>query len=202
MNILVIISKIKKLHLSLESTKMKKSILKNDYLFNMVLPLILWEWWYVLLAFIIIVFIETYIVKFYTKVDFLKLFNIFIVANLITTIGGYLAQGILRVIIGGFLYTVPKVNFDSYPVVEGILGNVAIGKEYIPKFTTEVISTIATSIIITFTLSVIIERKYVLKNIKPSIDISLTSKGVIVANVISYTLLTIWICYNYLKIDE
>ena len=76
-----------------------------------------------------------------------------------------------------------------------------IGKEYLPEFSTDVIATIATSIILTFTLSVIIERKIILKNIDSTVDKSLDSKAVILENIVSYTFLTIWICYNYLKID-
>ena len=122
-------------------------------------------------------------------------------ANLITTIGGYLLQGILRLIIGMILYITTEQYFEPYPVLVGILGNVGIGKAYMPELSTDVIATIATSIILTFTLSVIIERKIILKNIDSLVDKSLASKGIIIANIISYTLLTIWICYNYVKID-
>jgi len=180
---------------------MKIPFLKKGHLYNMILPLVFWEWWYVVLAFIFVVLLETYVVNIFIKDEYKRIFKILFKANLITTIGGYILQGILRLIIGMILYITTEQYFESYPVIRGILGNVGIGKEYIPEFTTDVIATIATSIILTFTLSVIIERRIVLKNIDKLIDKSLVSKAVILANIISYTLLTIWICYNYLRID-
>ena len=70
----------------------------------MVLPLIFWEWWYVVLAFIFVVLLEAYVVKLFVKDEYKRLFKILFKANLITSIGGYLLQGILRLIFGVILY--------------------------------------------------------------------------------------------------
>ena len=106
----------------------------------MVLPLIFWEWWYVMLAFIFVVLLEAFIMKIFIKTEYNKLLKILFKANLITTIGGYLLQGILRLIIGMIIYITTDQYFEFYPVIVGVLGNVAIGKNYMPEFSTDVIA--------------------------------------------------------------
>ena len=172
--------------------------IKDGYLYDMILPLFIFEWWNVLLAFIFVVIIETYFVKFFIKEQYKRLFWILFKANLITTVIGYFCQGVVRLLLMGIIGRMTKQFFDSYPVLQGILGNVGIGNAYHPKLDVEVISEIVTSILITFAISVIIERKILLNSLRDKFESSLITKSIIIANVVSYILLTFWICYKYM----
>jgi hypothetical protein len=104
----------------------------SGFLFDMAIPLIFFEWWNVLLAFIFIVLLETFIVKFYIKENYNKLFLILFKANLITTLAGYLVQGVLRMVSLMLIFKITNQFFESYPILSGILENVAIDKKFNP----------------------------------------------------------------------
>ncbi|PCI96486.1 MAG: hypothetical protein COB15_09985 [Flavobacteriales bacterium] len=179
---------------------MKTSLFKKGYLCNMVLPFIFFEWWYVLLSFIFVVLLESYVIKLFLKKSFKDLFKILFYANLVTTLAGYLFQGLFRIILSIIIWLVTGQDFSSYPITRAMLGGTEIPKGVDPQLSIEVLVTIITSIIIAFTLSVIIERKFLVNKIGKSIDKSLITKSIIVANLISYTLLTFWLFYNFLKL--
>jgi hypothetical protein len=176
---------------------------KANKLFNMAIPLFFIEWWFVMIAFIFIALIESFIVNFFIKKGYRKLFKILLIANLLTTLLGYLLQGIARTIITIILWVI-GLKYESFgnllenPIIEGIIGGVTPQKGGgTPDFTLDVIFAIATSILITFTLSVVIERKILIKHLGSEFERSLITKSILIANIVSYTLLTIWIFYGY-----
>lgn len=173
------------------------TIISRNHLNNAVLPFIFWEWYYVLIAFIAVFILETVILKFFINETYARLLKLLFVANIITTIGGYLLQGILRLILGLILYAITEQYFEEHPIIIGILGNVNTVK-VTPGITIEVLTAIITSITLSFSLSVIIERKFLLKKVNSS-NKNLISKGVITANIVSYLLLTIWLFYGYIS---
>lgn len=167
----------------------------RKHLYNFILPLIFLEWWYVLLALIFVVLIETFIVKIFIKEKFRRLFALLFKANIITTFLGFLLQGIIRLILGVIIITTTDQDFKFYPVIQGILGNVGIGRRP-SKFDISAISEVITSMIVCLVLSIIIEKRVIKNDLHETYNSSLISKAVLMANVISYLILTPWVFYN------
>lgn len=143
---------------------------RSGYLFNMALPLFFIEWWFVWIALIFIIIIETYIVHLFLKKEIVRTFKILFLANLLTTIIGYLTQGIIRVFLATaffFLSLRFKMLDDviMHPVIQGVFAGVVPvkggGKS---EFTPDVIIAILTSIFLTFLISLIVERKFLFLN--------------------------------------
>ncbi|MBV6483826.1 MAG: hypothetical protein KFKLKKLM_00283 [Flavobacteriales bacterium] len=177
--------------------------LRSGYLFNMALPLFFIEWWFVWIAFVFIIIIETYIVHLFLKKGLVKTFKLLFLANLLTTIIGYLSQGIVRVIFSVLFFILSfrfKVLEDviMHPVIQGVFAGVVPekggGKT---EFTLDVIIAISTSILITFLISLIVERRILISKLEMEFEKKLISKAIIIANLISYILLSIWIFYGY-----
>ena len=176
---------------------------RSGYLFNMALPLCFIEWWFVRIALIFIIIIETYIVHLFLKKEIVRTFKILFLANLLTTIIGYLTQGIIRVFLATaffFLSLRFKMLDDviMHPVIQGVFAGVVPvkggGKS---EFTPDVIIAILTSIFLTFLISLIVERKILISKLGMEFEKKLISKAIIIANIISYILLSIWIFYGY-----
>lgn len=176
---------------------MKTKIFRN-HLYNFILPLIFLEWWYVMLALIFVVLIETYIVKLFIKEKFRRLLVLLFRANVITTLLGFLLQGIIRLIIGMIIYSTTDHDFEHYPVIEGILGNVGMGT----RLDSAAISEIITSMIICLVLSVIIERSMIKKDLQETHKSTVITKSVLIANIISYLILTPWVFYNFYRTSQ
>ena len=177
--------------------------MRKNTLYNMAIPLFFIEWWFVVLATIFVVILESSIVNQYLKVGFKKIFKILLNANIKTTVLGYLVQGFFRLILGLLIF-IPVSKFElndeflKHPIVLGLLGGVSPEKGGgFPEITLEVIITIITSVILTFTISVIFERQILIKKINLERDKRVVSKAIVIANIISYSFLTIWIFYSY-----
>lgn len=165
---------------------------RSGILYNMVLPILFFELWNVLLAFVFIVIIETFIINKIVKGNFKSLFIFVLLGNLFSTLLGYFAQGVIRLLLTMLLVS-NNINYKT-PIVDGLLGNVGISEK--TKFAPELIISILTSIIITFLLSVLIEKKVLIKYTERRFESKLISKAVVRANIVSYLLLTIWLFSN------
>ena len=168
---------------------------KSIYLYNVVIPILFFEMWNVMLAFLFIVFIEAAIISFFIKINFYKLIKSVFIANLITTIIGYLIQGILRMLI-----FIPISGLFGFPKFLDIIGGNLSLESYATNsgLPYEIIIYFSISMIIAFFISVHFEKTYLLGAIdadKKRIEFS-----VLIANIVSYTLLFIWIIYRYLSI--
>tara|TARA_B100000809_G_C14844983_1_gene426167 strand:+ start:77 stop:604 length:528 start_codon:yes stop_codon:yes gene_type:complete len=174
----------------------------------MAIPMLFIEWWFVILATLFVIIIESAIVNYYLKLELKKTITILFKANLLTTIVGYLAQGVARIILG-IIFMIPmfisnfKIDYISgKPIIEGLFATVSpIKGGGHPEFTSAVITNILTSMLITFALSVIIERKFLISRLENKDQIKLASKSIIIANIISYSILTIWVFYSYSKME-
>lgn len=188
-----------------------QDVFKNNkqsvVLYNVVLPLIFVEVWSVFLAFIAIVIIETLVIKTILKERFEDVIKKIICVNFLTTVIGYLVQGIVRLM--ALLLALPSIlPRDIHHIlwdnefVAGFFGNV--GSTNIPSrlFETEFLSTvvdIATSFIITFIISVVVETRSLRKAYDGNEKIQrLVPSAVLQANIISYFVLLMWVSY-YIK---
>ncbi len=173
----------------------------------MVLPLIFVEVWSVFLAFIAIVIIETLVIKTILMERFEDVIKKIICVNFLTTVIRYLVQGIVRLM--ALLLALPSIlPRDIHHIlwdnefVAGFFGNV--GSTNIPSrlFETEFLSTvvdIATSFIITFIISVVVETRSLRKAYDGNEKIQrLVPSAVLQANIISYFVLLMWVSY-YIK---
>lgn len=174
-------------------------------LYNVVLPLIFTEVWSVLLAFIGVVLIEALIIKAMLKDNFENVIKKIIYVNFITTILGYLLQGIARCMalpLIASLNNFPKSLLYKNEVVAGLFGNV--GSAFMPMRLFEKVP-VATSVeigmsfLITFTISVIFETRSLKKAYAGNEEIQRhIPNTVLIANIVSYILLLIWVLY-YIK---
>lgn len=168
-------------------------------LYNLILPLLFLEVWSVSLAFIGVVVIEALIIKTELKTDFINVLKQTIWINFLTTILGYIGQGIIRYlclsIVGKFVHPKAGDVFWYNPVVLGFLGNVPWEGAY-HKYFFAAIADISTSFIITFIISVVVETKYLRKAYGEDEKIQrLIPSAVLKANIASYALLLIWVLY-------
>lgn len=168
---------------------------KSVYLYNAVIPILFFEIWNIILAFLFIICVETFIISIITKLSYSKLFRVVLIANLITTIIGYLMQGILRMLI-----FIPISGVFGFPKFLDIIG----GNLSIQSYATnsglpyELIINFSISMIITFFISVYYEKKYLLK--KKVFSEKTLGFSVLIANLVSYSLLFIWIIYRYFSV--
>ncbi|WP_326982475.1 hypothetical protein VUJ46_20205 [Chryseobacterium sp. MYb264] len=166
----------------------------NNRLFNAALPLFFFEWWYILLALVFVVIVETFIFSKFFQIKFKSILHEVLIMNIVSTLGGFFLQGLIRVIVGISLFTHFK-NYSKYPLLNIICGNVSYPVN--SKITSEIIFDLIISLVIALTISIFMEyhsikRNKIFNNLKkPKI-----LKGVIIANIISYVLLSIWISYK------
>ncbi|MEN8119451.1 MAG: hypothetical protein ABFS35_03855 [Bacteroidota bacterium] len=175
----------------------KEQKLKSITFYNTIIPIIFFELWNVLLAFIFIVFIETLIISLLTKLSFSKLFSVVLIANLITTIIGYLGQGILRMLI--FIPISGLLGYIKFLDIIG--GNLSLESyESKPGIPYELMINFSLSMIFAFIISVYFEKKHIDREFND--DEKITVKPILIANIISYVLLFFWILYRYLIIKN
>ncbi|MES2764359.1 MAG: hypothetical protein V4642_00710 [Bacteroidota bacterium] len=165
----------------------------------MEMPLFVLEIWYVILASPLIGLLKTLT---YSSILKQKANFSDIVLFALTTIGCYFFQGFCRLLLGVIIYGTTNQYFSSYPVIRGILGNVGIYHGYTPRLAVGEVSTLATSIIASFLLSVLVESRLVLKIIDGNTDKSQIKKSVLTSNIIAHILLTVWIIYKYMSITR
>lgn len=166
----------------------------NNKLYNAVLPLFFYEWWYILIAFIFVVTIEAFIFSKFFRINFRLIWHDVLIMNICSTLGGFFIQGIIRIGLGLTLFLNVE-NYSKFPVLDIIFGNV--GYPINSKITTEIIFDLIISLLITLIISIFMEYDSI-KNNKVLGDFKNNKifKGVIITNLISYTLLTIWIFYK------
>ncbi|WP_435524263.1 hypothetical protein [Chryseobacterium indoltheticum] len=103
-------------------------------------------------------------------------------------------QGIIRVALGLSLFSYVE-NYSKFPVLDIIFGNV--GYPINSKITTEIIFDLIISLLITLIISIFMEYYSIKKNkVFGNFKKNKIFKGVIITNLISYTLLTVWIFYK------
>lgn len=166
----------------------------NNILLNAVLPLFFFEWWYILLALVFVVIIEAFILSKFFTIKFKLIWYEILMMNIFSTLGGFFIQGTVRLILGLSLFTHFE-NYSKFPLLDAIWGNVAYPVH--SKITTEIIFDLIISLLITLNTSIFMEYHSIKRNKifndlkKPKI-----LKGVIITNIISYVLLSIWIFYK------
>lgn len=166
----------------------------NNKLFNAVLPLFFYEWWYLLVALIFVVAIESFIFSKFFRVKLKLIWHDVLIMNIFSTLGGFFIQGTIRMTLGILLFSNFK-NYSKFQVLDIIFGNVEYPIH--SKITPEIILDLIISLLITLTISIFLEYYSIKKNkIFGDYKKNKIFKGVIIANLISYTLLIIWIFYN------
>lgn len=165
-------------------------------LLNVLIPYLFFEIFSILLAFIFVVIIETLIINKYLKIGLVKTFKVCYEANFLTTIIGYFLQGLLRIIIG---YTIISFSdkLEDNSIFRGLFGNVGIAQEVYKDINIVVLTTIITSTVLALIISILFENYYFKISLKSQVDKNLISKPVIIANLLSYIILAIWIYVNY-----
>jgi hypothetical protein len=164
----------------------------NLNLLNVILPFLLFELKYVLIALVFVVLIETFIVKHFFNQKFRYLFEVLFFANISTTLIGYFLQGILRL----FLTFILNLHSNN-PILIGISGNIGLKDKWTPGDNFPVLISMITSILICFFLSIYVEKKIVMNRFEGDVREANVAKGVMYANIVSYTLLLLWIYFNY-----
>lgn len=183
-----------------EGNRNGKSLCKPTVLYNVVLPLFFVEVWSVFLAFIGIVIIEAWVINKILKDNFRNVVKKIIYINFLTTVIGYLLQGIVRLIV---LSLVPpaRILWDN-EFVAGLMGNVGSTTAPMRLLEKEPISTIVaigTSFLITFIISVVVETRSLRKAYAGNEEVQrLIPTATLKANVVSYCLLLAWVLY-YVK---
>lgn len=171
--------------------------LRSGYLFDMAIPIFIFEWWNVLLAFVLIVYLETYIVSKFIRADFKRIVTSLFEANAYSTLAGYLLQAIARLIIGvlvsvGYILSGNVFNSERLsPVLQGIIGGAMEKTNH--DMDVFAISSIITGVLFTFVISLIIERKVLIRYFGKDQEIKDIRRGILVANIVSYVLLTGWL---------
>jgi hypothetical protein len=162
------------------------------HILNVILPFFFFELKYVLIALVFVVLIETFIVKHFIKQGFGFLFQTLIFANIATTLFGYFLQGALRMVIT-LLFNIQSKN----PIVAGLTGNIGVESGWTATDNLSVLVSIVTSILIALLLSIYCEKKILVRMYEGKVEETGISKGVRFANIVSYSLLFVWIYFNY-----
>jgi len=158
---------------------------KTDKLHNVVLPIFLFEAWYILFALIIVVIIEAFIVSKTLKIKFVKSFKYLLFVNIITTLLGFILQAILRMTV---LLTLTD---GENKILNILLGNFGASES---NFETDIIIELLISLIITCALSIYIEYRE-LKKILTTVPENDILKSMIIANSVSYILIFIYLLF-------
>lgn len=157
--------------------------------------------WSVILAFTGVVILEAWIINKIIKQDFKSVLRKTVFVNFLTTIVGYLLQGILRFII--LCFTPHFSIIWKNPYIAGVLGNVGSTHYPMRLFEKEPIATmveVLTSFLITFILSVVIETWSLKRSYAGNEEIQkLVPNATLKANIVSYLILLVWVLY-YIKI--
>lgn len=169
---------------------------------NVLLPFLFFEIFSILLAFIFIVIIETLIINKYLKIGLVETFKACFEGNFLTTLIGYFLQGLLRIIIGFTIFSITD-KLNNNPILNGIFGNVGIPEIAYKDIEIEVLSTIITSTFFALIISILFEIYYFKIRMNSQVDKALISKSIIISNIVSYTLLPIWIyMYYQLQLEQ
>ncbi|MCQ4140875.1 hypothetical protein [Chryseobacterium sp. EO14] len=161
---------------------------------NAVLPLFFYEWWYILVSFAFVVIIESLIFSFLFKTSFKLIWHDVFIMNIFSTLGGFMIQGIIRLGLGISLFSYLD-SYDYFLVLDIIFGNVKHPVH--SKVTSEIIFDLAISILITYIMSIFMEYSSVRRNkVLIHVEKSKIFKGIIIANLVSYSLLSIWMFYR------
>jgi len=170
---------------------------KPTVLYNVVLPLIFVEVWSVFLAFIGIIIIEAWVINKILKDNFKNVVKKIIYINFLTTVIGYLFQGIVRLIV----LLVAPILWDN-KFVAGLMGNVGsatVPMQLLEKEPLSTIVAIGTSFLITFIISVVVETRSLRRAYAGNEEVQrLIPTATLKANAVSYCLLLVWVLY-YVK---
>lgn len=170
---------------------MKKA---NNKLYNAALPLFFYEWWYILIALLFIVTVEAFIFSKFFRINFKLIWYDVLIMNIFSTLGGFFIQGIIRIALGISLFSYFE-NYSKFPVFDIIFGNIEYPIH--SKITAEIIFDLIISLLITFTISIFMEYYSIKKNkFFGDFKHNKILKGVIIVNLASYALLSIWIFYK------
>jgi hypothetical protein len=163
------------------------------YLLNVILPFFFFELQYVLIAFVFVVLVETTVVCLFIKEPFPRLFRLMAFVNVLTTLLGYCLQAVIRFIIGLVSYIALNIHTED-PFIAGLFGNVGFRGEK-----ASVLTTVLTSMIITFFISILVETRSLIKKLDSTNSTSRITIGVLVANFVSYSGLFCFVYLNYLS---
>ncbi|MDV7697685.1 hypothetical protein N6B72_12215 [Chryseobacterium soli] len=166
----------------------------NNRLFNAVLPLFFFEWWYILIAFVAVIIVETFILSKFFRIKFKFIWHEVLIMNIFSTLGGFLIQGIIRLLLGISIFNNFE-NYSEFPLLDIIFGNVAYPVN--SKITNEIIFDLIISLLITLAISIFMEYYSIKRNkIFNDLEKHKILKGVVIVNATSYILLSIWLFYK------
>ena len=161
----------------------------NANIYNVVLPMFLFEAQLILIGLVAVVIIEAIIISKILKIDFWYSLKNTLIVNIVTTLFGFILQGILKLIFG-MLITDGENSFMNI-----LWGNVGYSDKY-SNFTIIVIGDLIVSLIITCSLSIFIEYKHMKQIIKKGKPEKLIFKSVLVANLCSYFAILVYLLIN------
>lgn len=162
-------------------------------LYNLILPIILWEIWHVLLALLVVSAIEAIVLSLGFRIKRFDFFRASFSMNLGTTLFGYLVQGIAR-----FVFLMFGINLlppDS-PVIEGMTGNMGLGYGF-PIFQFQI--NFATSCLLAFLLSTGLEYLILQKMLGEKVRKKRIFWIVFLANLLTYSLIFAWLLFNFFQ---
>ena len=166
----------------------------NSKLLNAILPLFFFEWWYILVAFVFVILVESFIFSKFFRINLKLIWYEILIMNIFSTLGGFLIQGVIRLTLGLLLFSYLE-NYSDFTLLNIIFGNVEYPVN--SEVTQEVIFDLVISLIITLTISIFMEYSSIRKNkIFENFKKKEIIKGVIIANLSSYVLLSFWIFYK------
>ncbi len=121
----------------------------NLIIFNVAIPIIFLEGFYVILFMIPIIIIESIVIFSFLKRSALKILGLAVIANVCTTLIGYLVQGIARLI----LLAPFSILLDN-EIIRGIAGNIGATNAKSEGLQLDVMCNLITSLSICFLSSV------------------------------------------------
>lgn len=171
---------------------------------NVIIPFFAFEYAVVLASFVAIVILEAIIFSFITNLKFKTSIILIATANAFSTILGYFAIGIIRLILLGFFNWIfnDSINQPSSwlnSIITGLSGNMSI--DYYnshPGLPIEVIVNLTTSLALALIASIYIE----IGVIKRIIENTKIKEAIIWANIASYIMLFITMIFIYLRVQQ
>ncbi|NJK99923.1 MAG: hypothetical protein HC838_09480 [Spirulinaceae cyanobacterium RM2_2_10] len=163
-------------------------------LYNLVIPFVFWEIWHVLLALLVVAALESAVLSLSLGIRRFRFFSASFGMNLVTTLFGYILQGIARIIPLLFLSNYFPDDLNDSPLFEGIMGNVGIGFTF-PSET--FVAHFATSLILALLISWSVEYFVLRTIIKVQVRQRKLLWSVFLANLVSYALILAWLLFNF-----
>ncbi|HET9747502.1 MAG TPA: hypothetical protein VFP97_17420 [Chitinophagaceae bacterium] len=167
-----------------------------SYLLNVAIPLFIFEWWYVLLALAGVIVIESVVLWKFLSCNFFTAVILAFKANLVSTLGGYIAQSLIRFFVGLIIFLTLDVGADD-GLMDTLMGNIGVGKYEGGSNNPIIFFNFLIAVSCCFILSILIEAKLIQRYAERRLPSKQLLMAVIIGNIISYVLLFFWLAWNY-----